>query len=200
MNGDGGSAARPGRRSRRLLVVFVVAAAVVLSDQVTKSLAVGKLASGPVHLVGPISLQLAYNTGVAFSIGSGLTLPIVLVVTALVGLLVWLGRGVPSVPAAAAVGCVLGGALGNLGDRLFRGRGGAVVDFVRVGFWPTFNVADVSIVGGCIALGVIFWRRGAGTGSSGAARGSRSAAPGGTASTPEGHHRSLRPGERVGGR
>ena len=47
---------------------------------------------------------------------------------------------------------ILGGALGNLSDRLFRGRGGAVVDFVHLGFWPTFNLADASIVIGTVVL------------------------------------------------
>ena len=145
MNADGSGAQLSGRGAR-LLVVVAVAASVVAADQVTTSIALDKLAGGPVHLVGPISLALAFNSGVAFSLGSGLTVPIVLVVVVLVVLLVQLARGAPSRSAACGVGLVLGGALGNLADRLLRGDGGAVVDFVRVGFWPTFNLADASIV------------------------------------------------------
>jgi signal peptidase II len=155
-------APRRGRRSGRLLAVLGIAVAVVAADQVTKTLAVERLSSGPVHLLGPLSFQLAYNSGIAFSLGSGLTLPIVLVVGVLVVLLVWFGRGVPSTPGAIGVGLVLGGAIGNLADRLLRGHGGAVVDFVRVGFWPTFNVADAAIVCGCGTLAVVLWRRGSG--------------------------------------
>ena len=135
-----------------MLTVALAAAAVVAADQITKSLAEQKLAAGPVHLLGPLSLALSYNTGVAFSIGTGLTLPIIVVGFVLVLLLFWFARGAPSTAAAVGCGMILGGALGNLADRLFRGHGGAVVDFVHLGFWPTFNFADASIVIGAIVL------------------------------------------------
>jgi signal peptidase II len=133
---------------------------VVAIDQVTKSLAISRLSSGPIHLIGPFSLLLSYNTGVAFSIGSGVGLPIVLVVVILVALLAWFGRTVPNLAAASAVGLILGGALGNLADRLFRGHHGAVVDFIYSGFWPTFNIADASIVCGCALLMIVLYRSG----------------------------------------
>jgi len=57
---------RRGRRARRIRVMLVVAIGVVIADQVTKSLAVSRLSSGPVHLIGPFALVLSYNTGVAF--------------------------------------------------------------------------------------------------------------------------------------
>ena len=110
------------------------------------------LTDGPDHLFGPFSLALTYNTGIAFSLLSGWTLPIVIGAVVLVGLVAYLGYGVRTIPAAAGVGLVLGGATGNLCDRLIRGRGGAVVDFIHTGFWPTFNVADSSITIGCIVL------------------------------------------------
>jgi len=160
-------------RARRVLVVTATALVVLALDQTTKSLAVAHLVDGPRHLVGPISLELAYNSGVAFSIGTGLTLPIVLVGVVIVVLIVWFARGAPSYPAAVGVGMVLGGALGNLGDRLFRGHGGAVVDFIHTSFWPTFNLADASIVCGCAVVGVVFWR-----GGRGAAGGPGTVAPG----------------------
>lgn len=142
-------------RRRRLAVAALVAAVVVAADQVTKTLAVDHLSSGPVHLLGPLSLELAFNGGVAFSIGSGLTLPIVIVGFGLVVAVLWFLRGAPSPGIAAGLGLVLGGALGNLGDRLFRGRHGAVVDFIHLGFWPTFNVADACIVCGCLLLALL---------------------------------------------
>ena len=157
MSGGGDGGARP-RRSR-WRVLLIVAGAVVAADQATKTLAVDELGARPVHVLGPLSLHLAYNTGVAFSIGAGWTLPIVLLVAVLVGVLLGYGRSVDGAGAAAALGLVLGGALGNLGDRLFRGHGGAVVDFVRVGFWPTFNLADAAIVCGGAVLAFSISRR-----------------------------------------
>lgn len=159
MTGDGGEPPRPAERGRRLAALVVVAAAIVAADQWTTSVALRALAHGPVHVVGPVSLQLEYNTGIAFSIGSGLTVPIVISAATLVAVVLWLARGARSLWASAAFGLVLGGALGNLSDRLFRGHDGAVVDFVHVGVWPTFNVADASIVCGCVALAALLWRR-----------------------------------------
>ncbi len=131
---------------------------VCAADQVTKSLAVAHLGAGPVHLVGPLSLALTYNSGVAFSIGSGLTLPIVLVGAGLIVLAAWFVRGAPSIGVAVGLGLVIGGAAGNLADRLFRSRNGAVVDFIHLSFWPTFNLADSAIVSGCVLLAVAFLR------------------------------------------
>ena len=124
----------------------------------TKSLAVSHLSRHSVHLLGPFAFELSYNTGVAFSIGTGLTLPIVLIVAVVVALVAWFGRTVPNTTAAVGVGMILGGAIGNLADRLFRGHHGAVVDFIYSGFWPTFNLADASIVCGCIVLALALWR------------------------------------------
>jgi signal peptidase II len=135
-----------------------VVVAVVAVDQVTKSVIVSVLRSGPVHVVGPVSLVLAYNSGAAFSIGVGLTLPIVIVGVVIVGVLASYARRVPSTLGAVAIGLLLGGAVGNLADRLFRGHQGAVIDFVHVGFWPTFNVADSCIVCGSIILAAVYLR------------------------------------------
>jgi len=148
--------ARP--RTRRLATVLGIAGVVIAADQVTKSLALSRLSHGPVHVVGPLSFELAYNSGVAFSLFTGLTVPIVLAVLSIAGLLAWLARGVPSASGTVALGMILGGACGNLSDRLFRGNGGSVVDFVHLGFWPTFNVADASIVCGCVVLAIGLWQ------------------------------------------
>jgi signal peptidase II len=155
------SAAPPGRRRRRrIAAVAVIAAVVVAADQITKSLAVADLASHDVHVIGPFSFRLAYNTGVAFSVGTGLTGPIIIVAVALVLAIGWMARGVPTTAAAIAFGLIIGGALGNLSDRLFRGHHGGVVDFIYTSFWPTFNVADSCIVIGCFCLAVAFMRQG----------------------------------------
>jgi len=150
----------PGTRRRRVATMAAIAALVVAADQITKSLAVADLANHSVHVLGPFSFRLAYNTGVAFSVGTGLTGPIIIVAVALVLAIAWMARGVPTMTAAIAFGLVLGGAIGNLCDRLFRSHHGAVVDFIYTRFWPTFNVADSCIVVGCFLLAVTFARNG----------------------------------------
>ncbi|MHB1510169.1 MAG: signal peptidase II [Acidimicrobiales bacterium] len=149
-----------GRRRRRIAAVGAIATSVVAADQVTKSLAVADLSSRDVHVIGPFWLRLTYNTGVAFSVGRGLTGPIIIVAVALVLAVAWLARGVPTMSVAAGLGLVMGGAIGNLSDRVFRAHHGAVVDFLYIRFWPTFNVADASIVTGCALLAVAFARSG----------------------------------------
>lgn len=149
---------------RRVWVVAVTAAVVVGLDQITKTLALDRLANGPKHLVGPLSLALSFNSGIAFSLGTGLTLPIVVIGVVLVAVLIWFARSTPSCTAAIGIGLLLGGAAGNLADRIFRAHG-LVVDFVHVGFWPTFNCADAAIVLGAAVLVTRFWRQ---TGTHGA--------------------------------
>ena len=136
----------------RLAVAAGVVAVVVLADQLTKWWAVDRLASGPVHVVWRLDLALSLNTGSAFSLFAGATPVLVVIAVALVAVLVVLVWRAPSLGRAAVLGLILGGALGNLADRFFRGDHGAVVDFVEFHFWPTFNVADACITVGCILL------------------------------------------------
>ncbi len=140
--------------------MVIVGLVVLAADQTTKTLAVNDLATRSVHLFGPFSLSLSYNTGIAFSLGTGLTLPIVIIAVVLIGTVVWFARGIPTVSGAIAIGLVVGGAVGNLADRLFRGHHGGVVDFIASTFWPTFHVADASIVCGCAILVVGLLRSG----------------------------------------
>jgi signal peptidase II len=145
--GAGQVGAHPG--PVRLAVAGGVVAAVLLVDQLTKSWAVARLQRGPIHVLGRLDLELARNTGGSFSIlqgQSGLLVVVAVVLVAVLAVMVWRSR---TVGRAALIGLVLGGALGNLADRLFRGDHGAVVDFVAVHVWPTFNVADACIVVGC---------------------------------------------------
>ena len=95
----------PDADGRRLAAAVVVAA-----DQITKSLAVSSSPPGRCTSSGRCRSPLAYNTGVAFSIGTGLTLPIIVVGVVLVLLLVWFARGAPSTAAAVGIGMILGGA------------------------------------------------------------------------------------------
>jgi signal peptidase II len=147
-------------------LVGLTAAAVVAVDQLTKSLAEADLRDHPVHLLGPLSLRLTYNSGAAFSLGQGLSSVIVVIGAVVVVMLVVAGRRVQMRSSAVAVGLLLGGAVGNLSDRLFRANHGAVIDFIATRYWPTFNVADACIV---VGAGLLVWS---------ARRGGRVRAPG----------------------
>jgi signal peptidase II len=133
-----------------------VALGVILLDQVTKVWAVAALSDGPNHVIdGFFQLRVARNPGAAFSSfqTGGPVLGLVAVVMAIV-ILVALGSTERRVE-AAALGSVMGGALGNFLDRVFRGDGfldGAVVDFLDFSFFPSFNVADSGITVGVILL------------------------------------------------
>ncbi|MCK9893875.1 signal peptidase II [Frankia sp. AgB32] len=157
-----GPAARPDPRrpgSRRPVVVLAATAAVLLAlDIVTKHIAVSTLSGrGPVRIVpGILDLELTRNSGAAFSIAGDATVILSLVALAVIAVVVFTARRLGSVGWAAVLGALLGGALGNLVDRIFRPPGplrGHVVDFVHLHHWPIFNVADSAIVcGGVVAV------------------------------------------------
>lgn len=137
----------------------VVVVAILLADQLTKVWAVRDLADGPVHVWGDVVVfQLGRNTGGAFSLFQSFT-PVLAVLAIVVA--VFLARAATrstDVWMVVGLSLVLGGALGNLLDRIFRDPGfleGAVVDFISVGSWPTFNVADSAITVGAV---LIIWR------------------------------------------
>jgi signal peptidase II len=142
----------------RLAAASAVAAVVVLVDQLTKAWAVSRLSQGPVHVVGTLDFELQRNTGSAFSLFQGEAAVLVVVAVVLVGALLVLASRAPTSGRAVVLGLILGGALGNLADRLFRGDHGAVIDFIALHVWPTFNVADACIVVGCILLVVSLLR------------------------------------------
>jgi len=149
-----------GGRHRALVTTASVALGVIAVDQGTTSWVLADL-HRPVHLVGPVGLALEYNSGSAFSLLSGAgdwLAPVVVVILLGVGWLAWRARR-PLL--AVAYGLVIGGALGNLADRLLRGHHGDVVDFVTLSHWPTFNVADACITVGVVLLivAVLFARR-----------------------------------------
>jgi signal peptidase II len=157
MDAPGPSDASPGRSGgvRRFALAGSVAAVVVVVDQVTKSWAVRRLSQGEIHVVWKLDLQLTYNSGASFGLGRGWAPIIGGVAVTVVVLLLASVRHVRSDALTIALGLVIGGALGNLTDRIVRGHHGAVVDFIALHFWPTFNVADSCIVVGAIAAALI---------------------------------------------
>lgn len=132
--------------------------AVLVVDQVTKWLVVERLVGEqPVELVWTLQLRYVENRGSAFSLVGGGWGPVLsLAALAVVGILIWQSRGVAGRPASVAVGLVLGGAVGNLVDRVLRADegllSGPVVDWIDLQWWPVFNVADAAVVVGAILL------------------------------------------------
>ena len=154
----------PVTKRQRYALVGGVAAAVVVADQLAKWWAVERLSSGPLTIVGSLRFALARNSGGAFGLGSGFLPMVVLAVIALAVVLFVVGRSVDRTAIAVALGLVLGGAVGNLLDRLFRSPGfgrGSVVDFIDLRWWPVFNVADAAITCGCILLVLLSFGRAA---------------------------------------
>jgi signal peptidase II len=141
-----------------------VAAVVLAADAVSKVIVVAKLADRPtVHVIdGLLELTLTRNPGAAFSIGVGATVIFTLVAVAVVVVIARTAARLRSVPWAIALGLLLGGALGNLVDRVFRSPGpfrGEVVDWIRIPHWPVFNLADAAITVGAV-LAVLLSLRG----------------------------------------
>ena len=154
---------RTGGRRRLYAVLLGIASAVLVLDQGSKAWALNSLTPGdPVRLVGSfIKLNLIRNPGAAFSIGNGSTW---LLTAVSLGILVWVivgARKVGNMPWAVALGLLLGGALGNLVDRLLRAPGpgrGHGVDFIDYFGLFIGNVADVAIVAGAGIIMVLAYR------------------------------------------
>jgi signal peptidase II len=165
---DAGEMPAPARRPRTRLLL-TLAAAVLLADLATKLVVVATIAPGEdIRLLGgALYLTNLRNTGAAFSFAQGFTVVFSLVAAAVAVVIVRSARRLFSTAWAVTLGLVLGGALGNLIDRVFRDPGflrGGVVDFVSVfgpdgSVFPVFNVADSAIVCGGI-LGVLLALRG----------------------------------------
>lgn len=153
---------RPLRRSAAGIIVAVLAALVLAADQFVKHLTIENL---PLHEVVPVLgdfLQLYYirNSGAAFSLGSEVTWVFTIALTVVAALIIWKAFGLQSRLWAVVLGCVLGGVLGNLTDRLFREPGfavGHVVDMISMPWMmpAIFNVADIFIVCGMITVALL---------------------------------------------
>jgi len=126
-----------------------MAGSAAVVDWLAKAVATVTLDDGPVELGSLITLRLSHNPGVAFGMGDFLPGPVLIAVTAVVTAVL----GVAAVRGALgpwwAAGLVLGGAFANLADRVL---GGTVVDFLDLGWWPSFNLADVWLTVGCVLL------------------------------------------------
>jgi signal peptidase II len=137
-----------------------VAVSVVVADQLSKWWAINALENGNViELFWTLRFRLAFNTGASFSMFGDYGRWIGVLAVAVVIGLIWQGTSAQDKWGATCLGLMLGGAVGNLVDRVFRGDdglfSGAVVDFVDPQWWPIFNVADASLVIGVI--GLVIW-------------------------------------------
>jgi signal peptidase II len=144
----------PGRSGAILLVAL--AASVAAIDQLTKALLASAITSGRlayrVEIVGDcFALEYTENRGAAFGLFSGIAPILTGVSIAIVTGLLWhyLRQTRPSLLQTLATGAITGGAIGNVSDRI---RQGYVIDFLSVGSWPNFNVADSAITVGALAL------------------------------------------------
>ena len=149
---------------RRVGLLFVIAAAVFAADVITKIVAVAALTPGhEVKVIGSLlTLDLVRNSGAAFSFGPGMTIVFTLIAVGVIFFIVRTSRRLYSMAWAVTIGLLLGGAAGNLADRLLRAPGvfrGEVVDWIQLPHWPVFNVADSCIVCGGI-LAVVLAARG----------------------------------------
>jgi signal peptidase II len=130
---------------------------VLALDIVSKTLVVAHLANRQIHLLGGfLTLRESRNPGAAFSLGTSLTVMYSAIAIAVIVVILRTSRRIRSLPWAITLGLLLGGATGNLMDRIFRSPGlfrGWVVDWIQVPHWPVFNLADSAIVcGGILAV------------------------------------------------
>jgi signal peptidase II len=149
-------ATRP-RGKRRIAVLFAVATFAYLLDLGSKLLVVAKLEHhAPIEIIGDwLKFEAIRNAGAAFGFGEAFTVIFTVIAAAVIVVIARLARKLYSLPWAIALGLLLGGALGNLTDRIFRSPGifeGAVVDFIAPKGFAVFNLADSAIVCGGILI------------------------------------------------
>ncbi|ORM37556.1 signal peptidase II [Williamsia sp. 1135] len=139
------------RRRRRVL--FAVAAALAAVALVLDPIARSTLSDGRTIDLGLLQLNLAYNTGVAFSLGNQLPTALILALTSLVtlGLAIYAWRTAPQQRTLQTISfaAIIAGATANVIDRLLDGK---VTDYFHTGWWPTFNLADTYITCGAVIL------------------------------------------------
>ena len=140
----------------RPAVIAGAAAVTVVLDQLTKWWARSTLDDRTIDLFWTLRLNLVLNRGAAFGMGSRYAPIVALLATGVLFVVLRTSRTLARPAALVAIGMVVGGAVGNLLDRLFRDGhgflGGAVIDFVDLQWWPVFNVADAAIVVGAVVL------------------------------------------------
>ena len=154
------------QRGRRVGLFAATAAIALALDVASKLIVVAKLPRehAPVRILGgAIYLQQTRNSGAAFSLGAGFTIILSAVAVVVVGVIVRAAGRMRSTGWALALGLILGGAVGNLADRMFRAPGvgrGHVVDWISAfgqdaKYWPIFNLADSAIVCGAILAAIL---------------------------------------------
>ncbi len=147
-----------GRPRRRVVTLVTVAVLVLALDIVSKVTVVATLSNRtPIRLLGGfLTLRVDRNPGAAFSLGTSMTIVFSAIAISVIVVILRTSRRIRSVPWAVTLGLLLGGATGNLADRIFRYPGifrGYVVDWIQVPHWPVFNLADSAIVcGGILAV------------------------------------------------
>ncbi|MFD9024940.1 signal peptidase II [Streptomyces parvulus] len=151
------------RGRRRIAVLFAVAAFAYLLDLVSKMIVVAKLEHNePIEIIGDwLRFAAIRNAGAAFGFGEAFTVIFTVIAAAVIVVIARLARKLYSLPWAVALGLLLGGALGNLTDRIFRSPGvfkGAVVDFIAPKHFAVFNLADSAIVCGGILIVILSFR------------------------------------------
>ncbi len=157
-HGNHGPQEDPPPRPRRIGLLLTVAVLAFTIDLISKTIVVATLSHRPpVRLLdGLLTLRMLRNSGAAFSIGTSLTVVFTLIAVTVIISILRTSRRLRSLPWAITLGLLLGGATGNLGDRLFRSPGplrGHVVDWIQLPHFAVFNVADSSIVcGGVLAV------------------------------------------------
>ncbi|MDI3387107.1 signal peptidase II [Streptomyces sp. B-S-A8] len=148
---------------RKIAVLFAVATVAYALDLISKLIVVEKLEHHePIELIGDwLKLQAIRNAGAAFGIGEAFTVIFTVIAAVVIVVIARLARKLYSLPWAIALGLLLGGALGNLTDRIFRAPGvfeGAVVDFIAPKGFAVFNLADSAIVCGGILIVILSFR------------------------------------------
>ncbi|NDG10575.1 MAG: signal peptidase II [Actinobacteria bacterium] len=139
--------------TRRLWSLIAV---IVVVDQLTKHWALNRLSGGrTIDIIGSLRFNLAFNKGMAFSQATGAG-PVLgaLAFVIVIAVVLWIRRSASGL-AAFAAGMIVGGAIGNLVDRLFRNDAwlrGAVVDFIDLQWFPVFNIADSCITVGAVLM------------------------------------------------
>jgi signal peptidase II len=138
-------------RPRRVILLLSVAAFVIAADVISKAIVVARMAGHPpIRLLGGLlTITLTRNPGAAFSIGTSMTIVFTAIAVGVIVFILRAARNLRSIGWAITLGLLLGGATGNLLDRIFRAPGlfqGHVVDWIQLPDWPVFNLADSSIV------------------------------------------------------
>ena len=146
-----------GEAARAWRLAGALCGLVVVVDQAVKAAVEAHIVSGQhVDVLGPLSLTLSHNRGVAFGLAGGAGTGLVLVTVVALAFVGFLFSRDPTRPWMwVAVGLVAGGALGTLADRI---RADAVTDYIDLPHWPPFNLADVAIVVGIVLLALVYLR------------------------------------------